>query len=218
MSDRSAGRFRPADPDRLPDDLAHWLDRAPYPGRALRVLVDGPVSADPGGLVEALRAPLAQLGRPSAHVRAELFLRDAALRLEYGRTDPHSYLHGWLDAAALNREVFAPLGPDGTGRFLPSLRDPRSNRATRAEPVEAGRGSVLLVSGDLLLGKGLAADVVIHLAVSAPARARQVDPDREWTLPAYLDYDRTVDPMALADLVIRYDDPRHPAISGGVED
>ena len=34
-----------------------------------------------------------------------------------------------------------------------------------------------------------------------------------WTLPAFEDYDRDVDPMATADLVIRLDDPRHPAMS-----
>lgn len=218
MSEPSARSFRPADPDRLPEDLARWLDRTPYPGRALRVLIDGPASADPGGVAEALLAPLARLGRRGAHVRAAHFWRDASLRLEYGRTDAHSYLHGWLDAAALNREVLHPLGPEGTGRFLPSLRDPEINRATRTEPVDAAPGAVALISGDLLLGKDLAADVAIHLAVSAPARARQVDPGREWTLEAYLDYDRTVDPIGRADLVIRYDDPRHPALSAALGD
>jgi hypothetical protein len=69
------------------------------------------------------------------------------------------------------------------------------------------------VSGELLLGAGLSFDLVIHLAVSRAARKRLVPDALRWTLPAYDRYDIDVDPVGLADVVIRYDDPNRPALA-----
>ncbi len=182
------------------------------PGTALRVAVDGSRAGDPTGFADSLVEPLRVLGRPAVLIRAETFWRDAALRLEYGRTDLESFTSGWLDAAALRREVLDPVGPGGLGRFLPSLRDPATNRVTR-EPARAARpGTILLVSGELLLGHGLPFDHTIHLALSPGARRRHTPEEWQWTLPAFDDYDRDVDPVRRADVALRYDDPDHPAI------
>jgi hypothetical protein len=205
-------RYAAISPDRLPDELAEFLVAVHVPGRALRVALDGPPAAGPGELAEALTEPLRTRGRPAIHVRTQTFWRDASLRLEHGRHDVESY-HDWLDAAALRREVLAPLGPDGSGEYLPSLRDPVTNRATREPHRTAAYGAVLVVSGELLLGRGLPFDVTIHLAVGAAARARRSAPDRAWTLPAFDAYDRDVDAVGTADVVVRLDDARHPAIS-----
>lgn len=181
-------------------------------GMALRVAVDGPRCADPAGFAQSLITPLRALGRPVVHIRAEFFWRDAALRLEYGRTDLESFTNGWLDVEALRREVLDPLGPDGCGRFLVSLRDPASNRATREPPRLTEPGLIALISGELLLGHDLPFDRTIHLAVGPPARRRRTADVWQWTLPAFDDYDESVDPVRRADVVLRYDDPRHPAI------
>jgi hypothetical protein len=61
-----------------------------------------------------------------------------------------------------------------------------------------------------LLGAGLAFDFVVHLWLSPGALRRRVSD--EWALPAYERYENEVDPSALADVVVRMDDPRHPAI------
>jgi len=143
---------------------------------ALCVAIDGPRVADPGAFADALVVPLRALGRPVTHVRAETFWRDAALRLEYGRTDLRSFIKSWLDVEALRREVLDPLGRGGSGEFLPSLRDPVSNRATRAPVQAAGPGSVVLISGERLLGHGLPFDRSIHLAVGHGARQRRTPP------------------------------------------
>jgi hypothetical protein len=205
-------RYSAISPDRLPDELAESLVAVDSPGRALRVALDGPRAADPDELAGALTEPLRTRGRPSIHVRAQTFWRDASLRLEHGRQDVDSYEH-WLDAAALRREVLTPLGPDGSGEYVPSLRDPATNRATRDPRRTAPYGSILIVSGELLLGQGLPFDVTIHLAVGAAARARRTAPEWAWTLPAFDAYDGAVDPVGTADVVVRLDDPRHPAIS-----
>lgn len=205
-------RYSAISPDRLPDELAESLVAVGSPGRALRVALDGPPAADPDELAGALTEPLRTRGRPSIQVRAQTFWRDASLRLEHGRQDVDSYEH-WLDVAALRREVLAPLGPDGSGEYVPSLRDPATNRATRDPRRTAPYGSILIVSGELLLGQGLPFDVTIHLAVGAAARARRTAPEWAWTLPAFDAYDAAVDPVGTADVVVRLDDPRHPAIS-----
>jgi hypothetical protein len=148
------------------------------------------------------------LGRPLVHVPAQGFWRDASLRLEYGREDVDAYM-GWLDDGALRREV---LQTDGW--YLPSLRDPETNRATRAERCALPPSAVLVVSGAILLGLGLPFDRVIHLAMSPAARRRRTAPEQYWTLDAFDRYDADVGPADLADVVIRLDDPRHPAVRG----
>lgn len=205
-------RYVPISPEQVPDELAEFLVTVDTPGRALRVALDGPRAAGPDELAVALTEPLRTRSRPAIHVRTQTFWRDASLRLEHGRHDVESY-QDWLDAAALRREVLAPLGPDGSGQYVPSLRDPATNRATRDARRTAPYGSVLVVSGEFLLGRGLPFDVTIHLAVGAAARTRRTAPDWAWTLPAFDAYDRDVDPVRTADVVVRLDDPRHPAIS-----
>jgi hypothetical protein len=71
---------------------------------------------------------------------------------------------------------------------------------------------VLLVSGPLLLGGGLPFDVAVHLEMSAAALNRRAAADDRWTLPAYARYAEEVGPAAFADVVVRVDDPRRPAV------
>nr|WP_205863908.1 uridine kinase [Planosporangium mesophilum] len=181
-------------------------------GRWLRVGVDGPPPAGPHDLADALVTPLRVRGRPVQRVRADDFLRPASLRLERGRTDPDAFYEDWLDVRGLTREVLDPLGSAGTGRILPTLWDADRDRATRAGYVTVPDSGVLLLSGALLLGTGLPLDLVVHLEMSPAALARRtVEADR-WTLPAYRRYADEVDPPMLADVVVRVDDPRHPAL------
>ncbi len=177
----------------------------------VRVLVDGPLAADPATLGCAVAARLRDRGRPSVHLAASDFWRDASVRLEFGHTDLDAYYQGWLDAPALRREVLDALVQDA--RYLPTLRDPATNRATRAAYEHAPADLVLLVSGDLLLGQGLPAELSVHLQMDAPARARRTPPEWAWTLPALERYDAEVDPGAVADVVVRVNDPNHPAMA-----
>ncbi len=156
--------------------------------------------------------PLRVRGRPAVRISAADFLRPASVRLENGRTNPDAFYAGWLDEAALRREVLDPAGPGGSGRIVTRFFDVAADRATREPYSVLAAGSVLLVDGPLLLGAGLPFDVTVHLHVSAAALGRRTpEPDR-WTLPAYARYDVEVDPSAFADVVVRLDDPRHPAL------
>jgi len=198
--------WTPVAPDDLPALVAgHVLS---VPG-VVRVAIDGAPAADPSSLAAAIVPLLERAGRPVAVVQASTFWRDASLRLEYGREDVESYLTGWLDAGALQREVLSPVL---SGSYLPSLRDPVTNRSTR-EPVRTlGAGGVLIVAGGLLLGRSLPFELTVHLHLSAAALARRTPPGEAWTLPAYREYDEAVRPIESADLVVKVDDPRHPAV------
>ncbi|SCF10086.1 hypothetical protein GA0070558_12833 [Micromonospora haikouensis] len=204
-------RVRPITPERLVTELTERLVAADPPGR-LRVAVDGAPAAGPDELAAALVDPLRALGRPVLHVRAADFLRPASVRLEFGRTNPDAYYEGWVDEPGLRREVLDPAGPGGSGRILPSLWDPRTDRASRAGYVTLPPHGVVLVSGALLLGGGLPVDLAVHLELSPAALARRTDPALRWTLPAFARYAEEVAPAGFADVVVRIDDPRHPAL------
>jgi hypothetical protein len=174
--------------------------------------VDGPSATAPDELADRLIEPLRVLSRPAVHVRANTFWRDASLRLEYGRTDEYSLRHDWLDVAAVRRELLDPLGPGGSGQYLSSLRDPVTNRSTRTRPQSAEPALVLLFSGQFLLGLGLPFDVVISLSASAATLARSTPAELAWTLPVVAEYVAEVAPADQADIDIRVNDPRHPAM------
>ena len=205
------GAFRPVAPDRLAAVLAELVPAPPAAG-SVRVVVDGHPATSPSAVADALVEPLRVAGRPVLRVGSGWFLRPASVRLERGRHDPDAYYSERLDVAALRREVLDPLGPDGTGRYLPTLWDPATDRATRAGYAVAPPGAVLVLDGTLLLGLGLPVDLSVHLRLSAAARERRTAPAESWTLPAYARYEREVDPEAVADVVVRMDDPRHPAL------
>jgi hypothetical protein len=204
-------RVRPVSRDALIEELADRL-AAQRPGGWLRVALDGPPATGPDAFADALVDPLRVRGRPAVRVDVGDFLRPASVRLEFGRTNPDTFYAGWVDEPGLRREVLDPLAPGGSGRILPSLWNTVTDRASRAAYREVAPGTVLLLSGALLLGAGLAFDVTVHLQMSAAALDRRTAADERWTLPAYARYADEVDPAAFADVVVRLDDPQRPAV------
>ncbi|WP_284750255.1 uridine kinase [Amycolatopsis sp. RTGN1] len=203
-------RYRPISPAVLAEELTERID-ALTERRRIAVAVDGAAGAtEATELADALVGPLRLRGRAALRVSARDFLRPASLRFEHGRTDPDARYTDWLDLGALRREVLDPLGETGSGEVLPSLWDAERDRATRAERVPLPEGGVVLLDGELLLGAGLAFDLAVHLWLSPAALRRRV-PDA-WAVPAYERYEAEVDPSSLADVVVRVDDPRHPAL------
>ncbi|MET8151756.1 uridine kinase [Actinoplanes sp. NPDC049668] len=202
-------RVRPVSLEVLVDELA---DRLAGIGGRVRVAIDGADAADPDALADGLVGPLRLRGRPAVRISAGDFLRPASVRLELGRTNPDSFYFGWLDEAGLRREVLDPAGPAGSGRIITRLWDVRTDRAAREPYRDLPPDAVVIVSGPLLLGGGLPFDLTVHLQLSTAALARRTGPDRRWTLPAFERYRAEVDPAALADVVVRLDDPRRPAL------
>lgn len=203
-------RVRPVSFDVLVEQLA---DRVASLGSSrLRVLIDAAPAARPSDLADALVDPLRLRGRSVLRVSANDFLRPASLRFEHGRTDPDSYFDDWLDVNGLVREVLDPAAPDGTGSVLPSLWNPVTDRASRASYVDVPSHGVVLLDGALLLGRWLPFELTVHLDLSPAALRRRTPADDHWTLPAFDRYRSDVAPTTVADVVVRVDDPNHPAI------
>lgn len=180
--------------------------------------IDGAPSARPGDLADALVAPLRAAGREVVRVRAGDFLRPASVRFERGRHDPDAFYAEWLDAAGLTREVLAPLGPGGSGRYLPSLWEAAADRATRAAYRRCGDDAVLVLDGTFLLAHGLDLDLTVHLAQRPATIERLTRAEERWTLPAHARYRAEVDPERAADVVARVDHPDRPALLVGAAD
>ncbi|MFD8009224.1 uridine kinase [Streptomyces sp. NPDC058955] len=199
---------------RMAGRLARHVDRlAPGDGGdRLKVAVDGAPAAGGAELAALLAEQLRDRGRPVCVVGTGGFLRPASLRFEHGRQDPDAYYDGWTDTGALWREVFTPLEPGGDGRILPDLWDPVKDRATRTPYVTLPPGGVLLLHGPFLLGHWFPFDLSVHLRLSPGALARRSE--ESWTLPAFARYEAETDPAGTADVVVRADDPRHPAWTG----
>ncbi|MGQ0841035.1 uridine kinase [Actinokineospora sp.] len=204
-------RFRPVSPGVLVHELTARVaerDRVEW----TRVILDGAPPADPGTLADTLADALRVLGRPVLRVSATDFRRPASLRFERGRRDAGARYELWLDEGALRREVLDPLGPGGSGRVLPALWNADTDRATRADYAVLPPRGVLLLDGELLLGRGLPHELSVHLWLSAPALTRRLPADEHWALPAFARYDAEVRPLHTADAGVRTDDPRHPAV------
>jgi hypothetical protein len=200
-------RVEAISPGRLVEEVADLV--AARPGR-VRAALDGPPPTGPVALARRTAEALRARGRATIVVDAGDYLRPASVRLEYGRDDPDEFLDGWLDAAALVREVLGPAAPDGSGRVLPRLWDAAADRAFRDRYTVLPDDGVVLLAGALLLDRGLPLDLAVHLRMSRAALARTLPGTLRWTLPAY---DRYGEPAA--DLVVLADHPERPAVVRG---
>ncbi len=175
--------------------------RADLPG-APRVLLDG---ATTGSLAEDVAACLVARGRVPVLVAAEGFWRPAGERFTYGREDPQAFLESWLDHAALRREVL-----DREDDYLPALWDVARDRSARQERRLLPERSVRVVHGVFLQGLGLPAELTVHVALSPAALLRRGVPP--WQLAAFAAYDEQVLPGEVADVLVRAEDPKRPAV------
>jgi hypothetical protein len=182
--------------------------------RRARVAVDGAAALAPGALADRLVAALRDAGRFALHVDVFDFLLPASQRLEFGRNSPESFYEGWRDERALRREVLDPAAEGGSGRVLPRWWRVDVDRSARADYVVVPAGGVVVVSGPFLLGAGLPFELTVLLDASEAAVARRTPAGQEWTLPAYARYREEVGPEHFADLVVRVEDPRRPALVG----
>lgn len=177
-----------------------------------RVAIDGPPWAGLP-LADLVADALVAESRPPLIVRVCDFLRPASLRLERGRDDPDAYYEDWVDLGALRREVLEPAGPGGSRQVLPTLWDAERDRATRAAYVPVPEHGVVVVDGWFLLDGSLPFELTVHVALSAAARRRRVpEAGAARELPAWQRYDDEVRPADVADILVRADDPRRPAV------
>jgi hypothetical protein len=222
----SGARFEPVSVAALVGRLVGTvLDRsadARSAGHGVRVAVDAAVTDDGRELADAVAGALADRGLPVARVRQEGFQRPRSIRLELGADDPDAAWERWYDDAGLRREVLDPLGPAGTMTWVETLWDAGADRASRAPRRPAAPGTVAVVDGRFLLRWELADafDLAVHLQTSAAAQARRTpdDAERQRLVSSWRRYLDETDPAgrvlsgAASGVVVRYEDPRHPAL------
>lgn len=204
--------MRAITPAALRTELAERIAALPVTGRRT-VLVDAAPGSEPELFAEELVDPLRALGFPVQRIDTRDFLRAASLRLERGHTDPDAYYEEWLDLGGLRREVFDRWRRTGPCSVLPALRNPDTDRPSRADYQRQSEGAVLLLAGSLLLGTDLPLDLRVHLATSERTELRRLDQRWQWMLPAIRRYRAEVAPEAAADVLVRFDHPERPAIS-----
>jgi hypothetical protein len=204
-------RFVPLTPARLAADLAKWVgDLGP---KRPRIGFDGPTEVGTAELADAVAAELPSLSRSAVRVSTSWWWRPASLRLEFGKTDADTLLKGWVDNAALRRELLDPFGPGGTGRILRRLRDPVTDRSVRDDRIQVGGQDVLLLDGPFLRAGGLPLDAVVHIQVSPNTLARSLPADRQWWLKGFDRYLIEDQPIEKAAAIVAYDHPAAPAVS-----
>jgi hypothetical protein len=173
-----------------------------------RVLIDGWAVTDPAALATDLIAPLRAAGRPAVLVRADDFLRPASVRWEFGRHDPDALLDLALDSGAVIREVLDPW--EAGADYLPALWDAAQDRSARRRREPVPDDGVLLLAGELLLGRWLPVDLSVHLALRPDMLARRLPAGQHWLLPADARYREEADPESAADVVVRVDHAERP--------
>ncbi|MET0966353.1 MAG: uridine kinase, partial [Nakamurella sp.] len=209
-------RFTPLTPERLVNDLAEWILALPL--EHPRVGIDGATEIGAGTLADAVGARLIQVGRPVLRASTDWWWRPASLRLELGRTDIDMLLGGWVDAAALRRELLDPLEPGGSASCLLRLRDPSTDRSVRDSRLAAPPRAALLLDGPLLLGDQLPLDAVLHLQTTRATLARALPARRQWWLQGFDRYLAEYRPADSAAAVVAYDHPKAPAIAWAAQD
>ena len=203
--------FPPATPERLVESIARWIDHR-SPERSV-VGFDGPEEIGTAALADDVAARLIAVGRPAARVSTRWWWRPASLRLEFGREEIDTLLGGWVDSAALGREVIAPLRA-GASRVVARLRDPGTDRSLREQSEAVPSNAVVLLDGPFLATLELTIDAMLHLKVSDAALARRLPPERQWWVPGFDRYRREYHPDDRADVVVSYDHPNAPAMAG----
>jgi hypothetical protein len=219
LPDRSAANPVPAATDRHDDRVPTFTPittaalaevvaerAAAHPGPTV-VAIDGADAADPVGFAHPVADRLRARGRPCAVVSLHDFVRPASLRYEFGR-DEMSYRNAWFDYEGLNREVLQALRIHG--RWLPALWDEAADRSARAATVSATPGTVLLIAGPMLLGRGLTFDLTVELRLSEGALRRATPDGDSFTLTALLHHRREQD--SEPDIMVAWDHRDRPAI------
>ncbi|SNY89324.1 hypothetical protein SAMN04244553_6332 [Nocardia amikacinitolerans] len=204
--DGTVPQFVPITQDGLADLLVDRL-RA-LPGRRV-IAIDASDAAEPVAFARRAAERLRGTGRSADVVALHDYVRPASLRMGFGREDEFSYRTAWFDYDAVRREVIDALREHG--RWLPALWDETADRSARAAVRPAPADLVLFLAGPMLLGRDLAVDLSVRLALSEAALRRRTPPEEHWTIPALLSYDReNPEPPTFS---ARWDHPDRPALS-----
>jgi len=195
---------------------------------AVRVAIDGPTAAGKTMLADELASHIEQLGRPVIRLSIDGFHHPRAHRYHRGES-PEAYYDDSFNYAAVRSHVLEPLGPDGSGVYVPAVFDFRTDSHIEAELAKAPDDAILLFDGVMLLRDELDDywDYRIHVHVETATsadRAGRRDAEHHGStesarqrylgryMPGQKHYAKHAHPHQRADAVIVNDDPQAPQL------
>ncbi len=144
---------------------AHLIDQRD--GRPLRVAIDGVTGAGKTTFAGELRAAIEARGVAAVKLSTDDFHH----RSEHRHRDPdpaRGYYRDAYDFAALRRLVLDPLGPAGSGSYVPRRHDLDSDEFVEEQAEVAARDAIVVVEGTFLQARELtgAWDQVVYVDTS----------------------------------------------------
>ena len=134
----------------LVDYLARLITLIEQP-HPVRVAIDGPDAAGKTMLAEELVAPLQAYDRPLIRASIDGFHHPAHIRHRRGSTSPEGYYQDSFNYPALTEALLAPLGPNGSRRYVTAVFDYRTDSELQTPSRVAEEHAVLLFDGVFLL-------------------------------------------------------------------
>lgn len=201
----------------------------PHP---VRVAIDGPDAAGKTMLAQELAAPLQAHGRPVIRASIDGFHNPSRIRHRRGEASPEGYYQDSFNYHALIESLLAPLGPNGSLRYLSAVFDYRADSETQLPVLAAESNAVLLCDGVFLLRSELARywDFTIFVEASFEttiSRAERRDAAmmgsveevrrryEQRYIPGQNLYFAESRPKERADVVVDNDDPSNPVVKDG---
>jgi uridine kinase len=197
--------------------------------RPTRVAFDGPDTAGKTTLADELAAVLRERGRHVLRASIDGFHHPRAARYARGADSPEGYYLDSFDHDAVRATLLDPLGPAGDRRYRTAVFDHRTDRPVAAPVESAPRSALLLFDGvflqrpelrdgfDLSIFVTVSVDEVLRRALErdVPLLGARDEVERRYRtryIPGQRLYVADARPDAIADVLVRNDDPVAPVL------
>ena len=197
--------------------------------RPTRVAFDGPDTAGKTTLADELAAVLRERGRHVLRASIDGFHHPRAARYARGADSPGGYYLDSFDHDAVRATLLDPLGPAGDRRYRTAVFDHRTDRPVAAPVESAPRSALLLFDGvflqrpelrdgfDLSIFVTVSVDEVLRRALErdVPLLGARDEVERRYRtryIPGQRLYIADARPDAIADVLVRNDDPVAPVL------
>jgi uridine kinase len=197
--------------------------------RPTRVAFDGPDTAGKTTLADELAAVLRERGRHVLRASIDGFHHPRAARYARGADSPEGYYLDSFDHDAVRATLLDPLGPAGDRRYRTAVFDHRTDRPVAAPVESAPRSALLLFDGvflqrpelrdgfDLSIFVTVSVDEVLRRALErdVPLLGARDEVERRYRtryIPGQRLYIADARPDAIADVLVRNDDPVAPVL------